>query len=398
MGGPARRDVTLIPVDLRLALGVAVALLVLAGVSWWLYRRLAVATDASAPVRRAVAAVLIAGWLLYGAAQAAFRFTDPDPWRPVIWAGLTWLGVVFYLTLGLLVLAAVSLTLRIVRRGAARTPFLRVATPVAVVLTLAVTGYGLVEAQRLRVTAYDVSATGLPAGFDGLRIALVTDLHVGPAKTAALTRRVVDLVNAQEPDLVLLGGDLSDGLERYVGADLDPLADLGAPLGVFAVTGNHEFITNDTAAFLRRWDRLGIRALRDESVTLERGGDRLVLAGLDDEQGEGEFAPDPEVALAGVDPAAFTVLLAHEPRQVVSDAGVDLQLSGHTHGGQLWPFHYVVRLQQPTLAGVDEVDGVPVVTSRGVHAPGPPLRVLAPPDVTLVTLRATGPQPGGNVL
>lgn len=374
--------------DLRLALGVLVALAVLALVSLWLYRRLVVVTHAPPKVRRAVAAVLVLGLLLYGAAQAAFRFVDPVPWRPVTWVGLTWLGLVFYLTLGLALLGLPALGLRFGRRDEARARLLRAGTPIVVALALAVTGYGLVEADRLRVTAYDVQSGALPQGFDGLRIAFVSDLHVGPARTASFTRRVVDLVNAQEPDLVLLGGDLSDGREEYVGPDLDPLADLAAPLGVFGVTGNHEFITGDTEAFLRRWERLGIRVLRNEHIVLARGGDSITLAGVHDEQGEGVYAPDPEAALAGVERETYTLFVAHEPRQAPVGKGVDLQLSGHTHGGQMWPFHYLVLLQQPTLAGLGRVGDVEMVTSRGLHAPGPPLRVLARPEITMVTISA----------
>ena len=102
----------------------------------------------------------------------------------------------------------------------------------------------------------------------------------------------------------------------------------------------------------------------------------------------GADAPDPDAALAGVPPGDFTLLLAHEPRQVAPGRGVDLQLSGHTHGGQLWPYGYLVRTEQPTLAGLDLVDGVPVVTSPGVGTWGPPVRVGARPEVSLVVLRA----------
>ena len=369
----------------------APALVVLALVvawTWWLYRRLAAAPQWPTWARRAVLAVVVAGAAALLTAQLAFRALDPDPWRPVIWLGLTWLGLGFYLTLGLALLGVAALGLRAVRARRARLWLLRAGTPLVVALTLGLTGHGLSAASRLQVASYQVESASLPPGLDGLRVAFVSDLHVGPTRDGELTRRVVDLVNGQRPDLVLLGGDLSDGRLEYVGDYLDPLADLRAPLGVFGVSGNHEARSPDGASLLETWEALGVRVLRNEHVEVTRAGDRLTLAGAHDAQGEGAFASDAEQALAGVQPDEFTMFLAHEPRQVPTGAGVDVALTGHTHGGQLWPFHHVVRWQQPTLAGVDRVEDVTMVTSRGVHASGPPMRVLASPEVTVVVLRS----------
>lgn len=325
----------------------------------------------------------VLGWfLLYVAANALYRYVDPAPYRPLIWFGLLWLSVAWYLGLGLLLLALACLVLwrrRVFRAG----------MPVVVVVAVAVTAYGAVAATRPSVTAYDVSSEALPPAWDGVRIALVTDLHVGPTRGEDWTREVVDLVEGQRPDLVVLGGDLVDGRERYVGPLLTPLDDLDPPLGVFAVSGNHELGTADAAAYLRRLESLGVDVLRNEHVVLERRGQPIAVAGVHDETGTGVFAPDPSAALRGVARRTFTVLVAHQPRQLVDDAGVDLQLSGHTHGGQLWPVGWLTRLRQPTLAGVDHVDGVTVVTSRGVGTSGTPARVGSPPEVTLITLRTS---------
>ena len=174
---------------------------------------------------------------------------------------------------------------------------------------------------------------------------------------------------------------------RYA-AEIAPLADLRAPLGVVATTGNHEMY-QDTANWVREFESLGLRVLRNESVPLTRGDATLVLAGVHDREGDDEWAPDYAAALAGVDPSAFVLLAAHQPKQAeqVQGRGVDLQLSGHTHGGQMWPLNYVVPLQQPVLDGLERVGDVPVLTSRGVGAWGPAIRVLAPPEVPIVTLR-----------
>ncbi|GGO75541.1 metallophosphoesterase [Nocardioides deserti] len=372
-------------------LGVLALLLLVASIAWWarwLHRRLAVVSGAPRWARRLSLVVVVGGLLLYAATNVAYRTIDPAPIRPVLWLGLSWLGLAWYLTFGCVLLALASLVLRLLGCRVARERLLRVGTPVVVVLALVVMAVGAVVAQRPRVTAYDVGSAALPTGWDGARVVLLTDLHVGVVHGGAWTRRVVDLVNEQDPDLVVLGGDLVDGRERYTGPDLDPLADLDAPLGVVAVSGNHEIETGDAPAYLDRLETLGIDVLRNEHVVLQRGGDPVVVAGVHDEIGTGALEPDPAAALAGTRPEDYVVYVAHEPRQLVASAGVDLQLSGHTHGGQIWPFGWFVPLQQPTLAGVDVVDGVTVVTSRGVGTSGPPVRTGAAPEITVVTLRS----------
>ena len=361
-----------------------------------LHRRLAVAPGWPVPVRRTVAAVLAVGW---AAALSSFALqsgvVDPHRARWLAWAGLTWLALAWYLLLGVLVLGVVALATRLVRRPGARRPLLRVGTPLVVALALGTTAYGLVEASTPTVTPVAVSDADLPAEFDGLRVALVTDLHVGPVRDAGFTRRVVDQVNGQRPDVVVLGGDLVDGKVAQVADALAPLADLDAPLGVFAVTGNHEFISQEADAWMDHWETLGIDVLRNENATLTRGSASIRLAGVHDGTGRGANAPDLGRALAGVPADAFTVLAAHQPKGAEAAEGdtVDLQLSGHTHAGQLWPFRYAVLLQQPVIEGLETVGDVPVLTSRGADAWGPPVRVLAPPEIPVVTLRAGEPAP-----
>lgn len=188
----------------------------------------------------------------------------------------------------------------------------------------------------------------------------------------------------------MLGGDLIDGKVSQVSDALAPLADLEAPLGVFAVSGNHEFISQEADAWMDHWETLGIDVLRNENVTLTRGSASIRMAGIHDETGRGPDSPNIDDALAGVPADTFTMLAAHQPKAAESGQGkgVDLQLSGHTHGGQLWPFRYAVLLQQPLVDGLGAVDDVPVLTSRGAGAWGPPVRVLAPPEIPVITLRA----------
>ena len=210
----------------------------------------------------------------------------------------------------------------------------------------------------------------------------------GAVRSAGFTRDVVDLVEAEQPDLVVIAGDLVDGTASRYAQEVTPLAALTAPLGVFAVTGNHEMY-RDTAAWVEEFRSLGLTVLENESTTVTRDGAQITLAGVHDREGTDRWAPDYDAALAGTDPGGYTLLLAHQPLQAesVQGRGVDLQLSGHTHGGQMWPLNYLVPLQQPMVDGLEDVGDVPVLTSRGVGAWGAAVRVAAPPEVPVVTLR-----------
>ncbi|WP_345463256.1 metallophosphoesterase [Nocardioides marinquilinus] len=371
------------------ALALLVGLAVVAGYLAFLYRRLVVAPDAPRVVRRVVLGVLAVGGVVFVAAAALLRNGDPDPVRPLLWLGMTEIALALYLTLGLLLLGLVVLPLSLARRSGTRLRVLRVGTPAVVALSLAVTGYGLVEAARPGVVEHEVSSPRLPAPFDGVRVVLLTDLHVGPLHDASWARRAVGMVEAQRPDLVVLGGDLVDGSVEEVGDYLAPLADLDAPLGVVFVTGNHELMGGEAEAleWVDEFERLGVDVLRNESVALTRDGATIALAGVDDPTGTGALAPDPDAALAGVPDDAFTIWVSHQPRQGPPGGRADLQLSGHTHGGQLWPVQLLVPLFDPTVAGRDDRDGVTVITSRGFGTSGPPVRVLAPPAIDVVTLR-----------
>lgn len=371
---------------------VLVLAILLGLLSWFLYRRLAKAPDWPYAVRLALRLTLALGWALVLAAfSASDGFIDPDLMRPVTWAGMTWLSVFFYLLIGSLAVALISLVIRAVRHGRsadARRRFHRVAAPVVMVTALGATGYGLAEASMPEMSPVTVTNDHVPDSFVGVKIALITDLHVGPVRDAAFTQRVVDAVNSQQPDLVVLGGDLVDGTVEHAGEHLEPIRDLAAPLGVVAVSGNHEFISQEPDAWMAHWESLGVKVLRNERIQITRGADTITLAGINDPMGEGADAPDVPKALDGDDPEGFTVLVAHQPRQAEDAQGrdVDLQLSGHTHGGQLWPFGYAVLLQQPTVDGLTPVGDIPVLTSRGAGAWGPPVRVLAPPEVPIITL------------
>jgi predicted MPP superfamily phosphohydrolase len=371
--------------------------LLLALVSYWLHRRLVRATGVARPWSIIVDILLGLLWVLAIIGVGSGELLDPSWARTPGFAGWVWLGTVFYLVLGLAIIAFASLVARMVRRfrssrsesfDSSRRRAIRIATVGVVIAAVATTSYGVVEAARPEVVRVTVPLAALPDEFDGLRVALISDLHVGPSRGGEFTARVVETVNAERPDLVAIAGDLVDGTVEKVAGDLQPLERLSAPLGVYGVSGNHEFYADDGGRWLDVWDRLGIRTLRNEHAVVERGGASIDIIGIHDYSSPKPYEPDLSRALDGLDRERFGLLLAHEPRQAfeASDMGVDLQLSGHTHGGQMWPIRYLVPLQQPSVEGLDRVGETTLYTTRGAGAWGPPTRVGAAPEITILEL------------
>ncbi|MGU3291222.1 metallophosphoesterase [Williamsia sp. M5A3_1d] len=319
---------------------------------------------------------------------------DPAWSRWPAFVGWTWMAVVLYLLLGTLLLGLVTLGIRVAHLGrgrdltSIRLRTNRIGSTLVVVASVAAVAYGLTEAAHPRVTRTTVALDRLPGAFAGTSVALVSDLHVGPSRGVGFVREVVDRINAQRPDMVILDGDLIDGTVEHVGSDLTPLRDLSAPLGVFAVSGNHEFYADDGGRWLDLWDSLGVHVLRNERATVTRGGAQIDVAGINDATAPRPYEPDLSAALAGRDPNRFVLLLAHQPLQArgASDSGVDMQVSGHTHAGQIWPLRYLVPLQQPTIEGLDTIGDTTIYTTRGAGAWGPPVRVGAPPEISMLTL------------
>lgn len=227
----------------------------------------------------------------------------------------------------------------------------------------------------------------LPRSMDGYKIALVSDIHLGPLTGIEHSRRIVRSINGMNADLIAVAGDMVDGTVAELGDEAAPLAELRSRDGAYFVTGNHEYFSG-AEEWLVEVERLGMRPLQNERLEI-RG---LTLAGVNDLSGGdlGEGGPDFAKALGDRDPAKPVVLLAHQPIQAFEAAkhGVDLQLSGHTHGGQMVPFNLIAGLQQPVISGLGEIDGTQVYVTNGAGFWGPPVRVGAPPDITLVELRA----------
>ncbi|SPJ16083.1 Metallophosphoesterase [Burkholderiales bacterium] len=245
--------------------------------------------------------------------------------------------------------------------------------------------------RRPRIVDVDVPLRDLPAGLHGFTIVQVSDIHVGPTIKAGYVSAVVDAVNALHPDLIAVTGDLVDGTVAELAPHVAPMARLTARYGSYFVTGNHEYYSG-AAAWKDEVRRLGLRVLENEHVVLHHQGAVLVLAGVPDfsaHRSDPRQRSDPREALAGAPAnAGAKVLLAHQPRSAAAaeSAGFDLQLSGHTHGGQFWPWNLLVRLQQPYTAGLHRVKHLWVYTSRGTGYWGPPQRFGAPSEITRLCL------------
>ncbi|MFI7512822.1 metallophosphoesterase [Micromonospora echinofusca] len=255
------------------------------------------------------------------------------------------------------------------------------------------TGYGIRTALGPpQLDRVQIPLAKLPRSMDGLRIATVSDIHLGPLRGRAHTERIVAAINRLDADIVAVVGDLVDGSVAELGEAAEPLRRLRSRHGSYFVTGNHEYYSG-VEEWVQELDRLGLRVMQNERTEIQARGGVLDLAGVNDvtAAGTGLAAPaDYAAALGDRDPNRPVVLLAHQPVAAVEAAkfGVDLQLSGHTHGGQMVPFNLLVKLQQPVVSGLGEVDGTKVYVTNGAGFWGPPVRVGAEPQITLVELRS----------
>ena len=243
-----------------------------------------------------------------------------------------------------------------------------------------------------QVNIIEAPVEGLDKRLDGLRIALITDIHISPTVRGDTVEDIVRRVNELEPDMVAHTGDLADATVEEMSKDAAPLAGLMARHGVFFVTGNHEYYW-DLNGWLKVVEDTGAVVLNNEHRLVEHNGARLLVAGITD-YSAGMSIPghksDPVKALAGAPERDFTLMLAHQPRSVVAVAAtgqVDMQLSGHTHGGQYFPWSIIVRFIHPVAPGLSRYEGMWVYLSRGSVYWGPPLRLGSPKEITLVVLR-----------
>jgi predicted MPP superfamily phosphohydrolase len=317
----------------------------------------------------------------------------------VAFAAYLWLGVLFYLVV---IHFALELPRRLARRmrreadpvvDADRRRFLaRTASGATLIGSAGLAVAGVREAREIETPTIEVRLAKLSPELSGYRIVQLSDVHLGPVLDRPFLAELVARTNALRPDLVAITGDLVDASVEVLGPELAPLRDLRARDGVVFVTGNHEYYfgADEWCAHLRS---IGVRVLVNERVAIG-GANGFDLAGITDPTGARALAghaPDLERALAGRDASRALVLLAHQPRQIAATKGrgVGLQLSGHTHGGQLWPFGLLVGLFQPYVAGLHLHEGETwIYVSRGAGFWGPPMRVGNPAEIATIVLRA----------
>jgi predicted MPP superfamily phosphohydrolase len=265
-----------------------------------------------------------------------------------------------------------------------------------VVLALAplITLVGLLIARRVaRVRHVDIPIRGLPEALHGFTIAQISDLHVGPTIKRDFVERVVARVNRMASDMVAITGDIVDGNVHQLSHHTEPLRALQSRHGTYVVTGNHEYYSG-VHGWVRELRRLGACVLLNEHVVLRHDGAAITVAGITDYSAhhfDDSHRSDPHGALAGSPQDAVKVMLAHQPRSArqAANAGAHVQLSGHTHGGQFWPWNFFVRLQQPFTAGLHRVGEMWVYINRGTGYWGPPMRFGVPPEITRIRLVRT---------
>jgi uncharacterized protein len=308
------------------------------------------------------------------------------------WVGLTAMGffssLFVFTVLRDLLLAFAHLVLPASQAEAWSTPSAQFTLAITALVTL----LGLIIARgRPRVTEVTIPINNLPQSLNGFSIAQISDVHVGATIKREFVEGIVRTVNQLEPDMIAVTGDLVDGSVSRLAAHTAPLAGLSAKYGAFFVTGNHEYYSGERA-WTEEIRRLGLRVLKNEHVVLQHNGGLLVLAGVTDYSAH-HFDPsqrsDPAAALRGAPAdAGAKILLAHQPSSATAaeKAGFDLQISGHTHGGQFWPWSFFIRYFQPFTGGLNRLNKLWVYVNRGTGYWGPPNRFGVPSEITHITL------------
>ena len=340
----------------------------------------------------AFSALLLASAILIPLAFFGRRSRDRAAADRYSWAGMLALGL-FSTLLVLTLLRDMALLLAWPFGLPALPEQSALAVPLVAALFMAI---GVINARRTaRVRDVEVPVANLPPALHGFTIAQISDIHVGPTIKRPYLQRIVDAVNALQADAVAVTGDLVDGRVQDLAPHVAPLAQLRSRHGTFFVTGNHEYYSG-ADEWVAELQRLGVQVLMNRHVVLRHDGASLVLAGVADTSAH-HFNPqqrsDPQRALHGAPAdAGVRVLLAHQPRSAdaAAQAGFDVQLSGHTHGGQYWPWNLFVRLQQPYTAGLHRLRQLWIYVSRGTGYWGPPLRFGAPSEITRLRFVGAG--------
>jgi len=384
----------------RTLLAVTFVLLMASFVVWahvYLAQRLILEPGLPEPWRSLALGVLVLLGLSLVLQPIGERTLKPAAGRWIAWPASLWMGFAFLVLLALWVSDAALLlagsTAFAATAGADGGGAAGPRAALVVLLGLVATGFGLRSALRAPAgVRVEIPLARWPRALDGFRIVQISDVHIGPILDRRFAQHLVDRIEALEPDLVAVTGDLVDGGVKQLADEVAPLAALRARHGVFFVTGNHDHYSG-AAAWAARAGELGWRVLRNDRVEIATDGAVFDLAGVDDHRGDmigREGGEDLDAALAGRDADRPCVLLAHDPSTFkrASRLAIDLQLSGHTHGGQIWPFAWFVRLAIPFVAGRYRRGDAELYVSRGTGFWGPPLRLFAPAEITEIVLRS----------
>jgi len=374
----------------------AIAVVVLSGLSWLVHRtiwaRLVRDPSWAEPWGMVLTVATVVFAVLVPVTVVAIRSLPRAVSSPVSWVTFSWMGLLLYLFLLTLLTDAgrgVAALFAALPSDPARRLFLSRMIAAGVGATSGLIGLGgaINVARGFDVRRVRVPLAKLPKSASGYSIVQITDMHVGPTIGRGFVEGVVRQTNALRPDMIVITGDLVDGSVEQLRELVEPLRDLRAKDGVFFVTGNHEYYSG-ADAWIAHITTLGIRVLRNERVDVRGLFD---LAGVDDSSsarmlpGHGQ---DVAKAMEGRDASRAVVLLAHQPKAVreARRAGVDLQLSGHVHGGQLIPFNWLARIDQPFIAGLYRLDETWVYVSTGTGYWGPPMRVGPGAEITRIEL------------
>jgi predicted MPP superfamily phosphohydrolase len=338
------------------------------------------------------AVALLASCLMMPLAVFARSARNPQWSDRLAWIGLTTMGLFSSLLVFTLLRDLVLLIATLFMASPQALAFERLTAIATIGVAMLATLIGLFNARRrAAVVDVEVPVANLPAELHGFSIAQISDVHVGPTIKQEYVAAIVEAVNELEADVIAVTGDVVDGNVPQLAAHVAPLSRLRSRHGTYLVTGNHEYYSG-AHAWTQEFQRLGMRVLLNEHVVLTHHECQIVVAGVTDYSAH-HFDPrhrsDPAAALLGAPAsAAVKILLAHQPRsaEAAAAAGFDLQLSGHTHGGQFWPWNHFVRFQQPFTAGLNRLKNLWVYTSRGTGYWGPPTRFGAPSEITRIRL------------
>jgi predicted MPP superfamily phosphohydrolase len=338
------------------------------------------------------AVALLASCLMMPLAVFARSARNPQWSDRLAWIGLTTMGLFSSLLVFTLLRDLVLLIATLFMASPQALAFERLTAIATIGVAMLATLIGLFNARRrAAVVDVEVPVANLPAELHGFSIAQISDVHVGPTIKQEYVAAIVEAVNELEADVIAVTGDVVDGNVPQLAAHVAPLSRLRSRHGTYLVTGNHEYYSG-AHAWTQEFQRLGMRVLLNEHVVLTHHECQIVVAGVTDYSAH-HFDPrhrsDPAAALLGAPAsAAVKILLAHQPRsaEAAAAAGFDLQLSGHTHGGQFWPWNHFVRFQQPFTAGLNRLKNLWVNTSRGTGYWGPPKRFGAPSEITRIRL------------